>query len=392
MPTLSNSVADGLLIGDAATSGATSRAMDGLSIHDASFFAVKTLVTDALCVYETVTDRGVTTAVDSLSISDTADGGQTLADHAVDQAAISDRTWARIADYAVDSVGISDALSSPIIDDAKSSIGINETVVQTAVASNAIVDRMRVTDVVDPSVEDSVTDALSIHETVDDIQTVADFVVDALSIGETVTPAASARSMITDGVRVTEIFTDLASTSDRAVDHGYIADRFFGYNPGNAWTAPTEIMAMSRYENYPFDSMAMVNGHLLGSIDGTAFLMEGDLDFGNTGSPTNIDASVETDWLDGDTPHLKRARYTYVSAKLFGDLGVDIRYADEAGAVQTASYVFPTATSEHFRNIRATLGRGIRSSELKVTIYNTDGTDFELNEGRLVVDKLVRNI
>ncbi len=219
-------------------------------------------------------------------------------------------------------------------------------------------------------------------------------------------------------------FTDIAVSSnisiDKLVEHGILTDAIAqtliannfvvehgvfddttsggGVGAGDAYHAHLETFAMTRYNNFGFQSMAVVDGVLMGVTPDGVYRLDAGTDAGE-----NIDTYVEHDWEDkilndksGDMSpdwHVKRPRYAYINGQVDGQISVVIGYVDVDGnEVISDPYVFPVQNNGGITNIRTELGRGIRSRLLSPRLQNIDGADHSLNDGKLIVDKTDRSI
>jgi hypothetical protein len=240
---------------------------------------------------------------------------------------------------------------------------------------------------------------------------------DGLTIGDAVSLRKVATLLIQDSLTETDQLSSSNATIDLVLDHLMIADEakiaaviaavkvqdnlviedfVKGAGPGGAWTAHAELMAMSRYTNYPFNSLAVVNGYLMAAGPAGIYDLRGDTDAGvhiDTALRHDIsDDAIDSDGQMQNDPHFKRPRYLYVSYQSDGVLRLNLGYVDVNGTEQTASFDLPTQTANQFITGRIKLGRSIRSRYLRPTLVNLSGAAWGMNEMKLIADSIRRKV
>lgn len=140
----------------------------------------------------------------------------------------------------------------------------------------------------------------------------------------------------------------------------------------------------TRYEKFPFNSVAKIGGRYYGASDEGLFLLEGDDD---NGEP--IEAVFGLGQLDFGNAQVKNVPYCYLGAAA-GAMRLEI---DALIKGQPASFTYPAR--EHgasMRGLRFDLGKGMRSSYVVPTFYNSNGEPFEVDSVRFLVADSARRI
>jgi hypothetical protein len=145
----------------------------------------------------------------------------------------------------------------------------------------------------------------------------------------------------------------------------------------------TGTLALSAYENYPFNAFARFNGVYLGASAQGVFALTGADDDGAA-----IDATVRLGKLDCSTSHMKRVERCYVGYRADGDLVLSVA-ADE-GTV--ASYALASNASTTLHGARVVLAKGVSGRYWQFTLTNTDGADFQLDALEAVPAVLARRV
>lgn len=218
-------------------------------------------------------------------------------------------------------------------------------------------------------------------------------VAETLDISDVADPRSNASQLLDESIALSDALSSLMDAITDIVDDFMLSDVVAGGGEGGAWTAPTDTMAMSRYDNFQFQSMGMVDGVLLGaSDDGEVFRLDGDDD---NGMP--ISARLVDDWrdeLDGaqPDPRKKRLRALWTNGYTAGVMSCQIGYVDLNGNEAITAPITFTVRGDGFLNNRAILPRGACSRYLQPIIANVNGCDFSLNNGALQVDPSHRRI
>lgn len=135
----------------------------------------------------------------------------------------------------------------------------------------------------------------------------------------------------------------------------------------SAFVMNTETGALSRYSNYQFDSIAMVNGVVMGVGPLGLYALEGDTDNGDL-----ISAEVVTGFGDFGDVSAKRVESVYFGYTSEGELRVKAEVL-EGGS---GTYSMEARPAGAPRNNRTILGKGLRGRYWRWTITNTAGAAF----------------
>lgn len=145
-----------------------------------------------------------------------------------------------------------------------------------------------------------------------------------------------------------------------------------------------KVGGTTQYTSYEFNSAARIGGRYYGASAEGLFLFEGDND---DGMP--IDASFGPGQLNFGSPQIKTVPYCYVGASA----GAMRMTMDALVNGQPAHYEYPAL--EHgrsMRELRFSLGRGLRSTYVMPTFYNYAGSEFEVDAVRFVLAESARRI
>lgn len=140
----------------------------------------------------------------------------------------------------------------------------------------------------------------------------------------------------------------------------------------------------TRYTGYEFTSVAEIGGRYYGTRADGLYLLEGNQDAGQA-----IAASFGFGELNFGSPQLKTVAYCYLGASA-GAMRVNISALVNGNP---ASYTYPArAHGSTMREIRFDLGRGLKSTYVQPTFYNTNGSDFQVDTVQFLVAESARRI
>jgi len=147
------------------------------------------------------------------------------------------------------------------------------------------------------------------------------------------------------------------------------------------WVVNAETTASTRYENYAFNSFAMIGAVYYGAKSDGIYRLDGDTDEGDP-----IKSMVSFGVKDFSSNSLKHVKNCYLGMSSSGKVFLKVLYEGNA-------YVYEARdSSPHLQTQRIDLGRGIRTNYIEFELYNKDGDDFELDTVEFVMMELKRKI
>lgn len=198
---------------------------------------------------------------------------------------------------------------------------------------------------------------------------------DTLSLVETLKQLRRSRQVIDETLIPLDIYQGKNVARQLINDLVFVEDDHSKQKQyGHAWTANVDTWAMSRYQDYGFSELAVINGVLYGvaedgvhQLDAKAFieakLVTGQLDLGQGQLVHPLGAYLEYE-LSGNTRKL--------------EIGVS---TTQSGTKQTYYYVLPTEKSDDLTNGRVLFGRGLRGRHFafEIKISGEQGYINDLN-------------
>lgn len=149
----------------------------------------------------------------------------------------------------------------------------------------------------------------------------------------------------------------------------------------DAWAVNLDSGGVTRYTNYPFETVANIGGRRFGaSFDGLFELA------GTTDAGTPIEAKFDIGLKDFGNRQLKRVDQIYLDVSSTGQMTVAV-------SAEGASYTYPVRSyGADIQTQRATPGKGMRANYFGFEIGNTAGCDFEITSLNFLVAESARRI
>lgn len=202
----------------------------------------------------------------------------------------------------------------------------------------------------------------------------SDYIVDQIHYSEQFTQCKIVKQRVIDTIHVTEVLKlqrkskdsiyEVLNPSDFSLGKNFakqlINDLIFieeDYSKekqyGNAWTANVDTWAMSRYQDYGFSELSVIDGVLYGVTDDGLYKLD---------AKELIDAKLVTGQLDLGQGSLIHPLGAYLEYELSGnskklEIGVG---TTQSGGNQTYYYLLPMEKADYMTNGRILFGRGLR--------------------------------
>lgn len=202
----------------------------------------------------------------------------------------------------------------------------------------------------------------------------SDFIEDHVTYSEQYTQRIKAKQRVIDTINVNELLKQQRKSQQRInetlmvvdvnqgkniakqlindlvfIEDDYSKEKQYGY----AWTANVDTWAMSRYQDYGFSELAVINGVLYGVAEDGVYQLD---------AKELIEAKLVTGQLDLGQGQLVHPLGAYFEYELSGntrklEIGVS---TTQSGTKQTYYYLLPTEKADYLTNGRVLFGRGLR--------------------------------
>lgn len=244
-----------------------------------------------------------------------------------------------------------------------------------AEAFNAMVDAFVVNALSDALPTDTVTESVVLNETIDTMYAAFARVLETVLAGD----EASNTYALTVVLRDVAVFNaylagqvDLVTLLRESV--GFTTQLRFDDGNRIAWAINTESQGVSRYTNYPFNSMARIGNRYYGLHTGGVVRLDGNDDAGDP-----INARLRLGMYNFGTNLEKSFSEVYVGATNEGQLLLKVIFVnDGTGEKNAAIYAMKVRPANAERETRFEPGKGIKAVSFDYELTNVDGGDFDI--------------
>lgn len=126
---------------------------------------------------------------------------------------------------------------------------------------------------------------------------------------------------------------------------------------------------VTTYEDFPFNSFAVINGKYYGANSDGLF----EIDTGTLDDTASIDWTFTTGQNDFGSPQMKRLDNFYIAMRSDGDVTLEV------GTDENPTYSYPLTplSISTLKQRRSLLGKGMRGRYWQFTLSGSDNFDFD---------------
>ncbi len=230
---------------------------------------------------------------------------------------------------------------------------------------------------------DLVQELFSIADEYQKVSQTIDLIVESLIFAEQVTDQRTVRQVAESILTLKDSSTGLKRGFSQIQDLLILEDDYHdGRDIVGAWTATADGWNMSRYQDYPYEELIVIEGRLYGvTANGVEELKEGS---------RVISAQIKTAKLDIGAGALVHPESMILEYSLMGHLSVDVG-TTQTGQLQKFNYVLKKEPSDYLTNGRVVFGRGLRGRHFDFTV-NIEGSTAYINDLVVNIAKTKRRI
>jgi hypothetical protein len=387
MSSYRDDVNDTVVMGDATWAGLSTIGESTVRMSDAALFGLAMLVVDAAVLGDQVYDRTLCIVDEALSASDTVLGRATLRSLVSERAIASDDILSALASLVTESLVVSDAVVLRTRAAVSDTVRVDGTALNHRIARQMVAEQARLTDAVPFAARQLVEDAAAVAgSTIDRLRARA-LVVDALVLAdEIVSGGAGGQALVTELVRMAGEHFDRLHARDLVNDlAAALWDEALqpGADVGQAWTAPTDGWATSRYAPFTFASLAV--------IDGKAYALGHDGIYALDGDGELIEAQARTGMVDMTGGVLCHPLQSIISYELAGSAWLDVWQTHGGVQAEHHTYPLPVEPAAVLTTGRFALGRGLRGRHFQYALRLT-GQRAHINDWSVTIAPSKRSI
>lgn len=230
---------------------------------------------------------------------------------------------------------------------------------------------------------DLVQELFSIADEYQKVSQTIDLIVESLIFAEQVTDQRTVRQVAESILTLMDSSTGLKRGFSQIQDLLILEDDYHdGRDIVGAWTATADGWNMSRYQDYPYEELIVIEGRLYGvTANGVEELKQGS---------RVISAQIKTAKLDIGAGALVHPESMILEYSLIGNLSVDVG-TTQTGQLQKFNYVLKKEPSDYLTNGRVVFGRGLRGRHFDFTV-NVEGSTAYINDMVVNIAKTKRRI
>lgn len=313
-------------------------------------------ISDIVLISDTVLDNNKLFISDSFKISDQAFGTTHSSVLIQDSLVVEDSVISqrRATEMVSDNLSVLDAFSDKLkaisIDELKVSDRF-ETQLKT---SSIVLDRIKISDKLISIDRNDISETINISDSEHGQRKVFDLVTDSLILSEDFLQNNAQHEILTDQFKISDYVSGTLHATNIIIDTVMIEDDVLGGNVVSdwAWTSNTDSWGMSRYSDFPYDQLVVINGVLHGINAEGVFALD---------SSQMLNGTVVTPKIDLGEGGLIHPQASYLEYSLSGvDKSLDIAVkTTQSGDELKYTYRLPNENSDQLTNGRVVFGRGL---------------------------------
>jgi hypothetical protein len=268
-------------------------------------------------------------------------------------------------DFIQDNITIAELVSKQItISNVHDHIIFNEEYKTKKITRSVINEKIKVSDRMLSRFIDRVTDQIHYDELSSQRLNAKQSVIESISSAESIKQQRKVKQWVHENLTLVELFRGKNRAKQNISDLIFVEEDESVYKKyGYAWTSNVDTWAMSRYQDYGYSEIAVVDGVLYGVAENGLYRLDAE---------TFIEGKLVTGLLDLGQGSLVHPLGAYLEYELAGDtksLTVGVS-STQSGTKQTYYYNLPKEPSNYLTNGRVQFGRGLRgrhfSFEIKI--------------------------
>lgn len=408
--TVLNTTADTVIVADAVFSKKVIKITDQVSVSDMysdrlisrinlseslktndevhSIFRINEPLTESISVQDLIFNRTKTLNNVDVQISDYTHGKVSATSQVSEKIKILDsvianaRTTEILTDTLLAKESISFALFTPITD----KLSVNDTVVGTLKAFSKIDEKIKAKDQVSSISRELVTDVLLISDELLQNHIFLESIPEQIRVSETLLAKRTVIEQVKESIQSASEIAGIKRAIQHLTDTVFIEDIVDdGLTAVCGWSSDCDSWDMSRYTDYNYEQLVVLNGQLYGvTSTGLDLMIEGSISIG---------AKLVTGKLDLGDGNLIHPLAMYLEYSLSGEnKGIKTTVGTtQTGVKQSFTYNLAKENSDELTNGRVVFGRGLRGRHFDFTV-EISGNKGYINDLSVNITKTKRRI
>lgn len=383
-------IEDGLNIADVFYSKAKSFEIlnKRLKINTTTTMLLRELVIDAISMSEQVQSKAKSFTLEQLQINDKLETKLTAVNLISEKAKANDSVSSRkiVKEVIEDALLAQDATIENVLSLITEKVQIVDLDLSKSRIRRELTDKLKVSDSSPIKLRDVVADSLILKDHVNAVLAFKDLIADQLEIVDQAFDVPRSNQWIDDQITISDTSTGFKIAKGQINDTVFIEDEpFDNVQTAIAWSSSTDGWNMSRYSDFKYEQLAVIDGELYGVTDaGIECLRYGQAE---------VKAKVETAKLDIGAGQLVHPLEMFLEYSLSGEnkaLTVDVG-TTQTGRYAEYSYSLAKEDSDELTNGRVVFGRGLRGRHFNFTL-NLVGRAGYINDLDVNIAKTKRRV
>lgn len=356
-----------------------------LGLADHSFVKQSELITEDLGLGEVEQVGYKVMHIEPFKVADAHFTYKTAFQSISDRLKLSDSLHAlsRSSDLIEESLVLSDSTRDKLKTLIVETLGLGQELEQYNLVHSQVSDSFKIQDNVARIVRERVEESFRISDEFKQLSDTIELVIESLVFSDQVSGKRKVRSLAESSLNFSELIEGVKRATSNVTELVFLdAEYSDNQNIVGAWTTTADGWNMSRYYDYPYEELIVINGRLFGvTATGIEELKQG---------AAVIAAQIKTAKLDLGGGGLVHPESMILEYSLDGQLSVDVG-TTQTGYQQTFNYVLKKEPSDYLTNGRVVFGRGLRGRHFEFSV-NIEGSTAYINDMVVNITKTKRRI
>lgn len=262
-------------------------------------------------------------------------------------------------------------------------LGLGQEIEQYNQVVSRVSESFKLQDNVARIVREQVEESIRISDEFKKLSDTVELVIESLVFSDQVSGQRTVKTLAESNLSFSESIEGAKRAMSSVTELVFLDDEYQdGQEIIGAWTTTADGWNMSRYYDYPYEQLIVINGRLYGvTATGIEELKQG---------AQSITAQIKTAKLDIGAGALVHPESMILEYSLDGQLSVDVG-TTQTGYQQTFNYVLKNEPSDYLTNGRVIFGRGLRGRHFEFSV-NIQGTTAYINDMVVNITKTKRRI
>lgn len=356
-----------------------------LGLADHSFVKQSELITEDLGLGEVEQVGYKVMHIEPFKVADAHFTYKTAFQSISDRLKLSDSLHAlsRSSDLIEESLVLSDSTRDKLKTLIVETLGLGQELEQYNLVHSQVSDSFKLRDSVVRLVRDTVEDSFRISDEFKKLSGTIELVVESLVFSDQVSGQRMVQSLAESSLSFSESIDGIKRATSSVTELLFLDDEYHdGREIIGAWTTTADGWNMSRYYDFPYEELIVIDGQLYGvTATGIEELKQGS---------GVVAAQIKTARLDLGDGGLVHPESMILEYSLDGQLSVDVG-TTQTGYQQTFNYVLRKEPSDYLTNGRVVFGRGLRGRHFEFSV-NIEGKTAYINDMVVNIAKTKRRI